>query len=218
MIASWKGCVLKYLGIFRTRLQFLDSRIRGFEDFFDFPFDISKPMPKSALDQLIILISFMNENDLDYRLADGSLLGIYRDGTLIEHDTDLDFYFSDSYSLELAVSFLLGLGYQVGRKLSKGDLIFQYSLYSADNLLVDFLLWHPLDNEYFYWEGPEIRRRRIQPKSNFMDHSYISLGSHVLKTFKDVPEWLQSVYGHNWQIPESIKSDWRIGIGDLEPR
>jgi hypothetical protein len=207
---------MKPLGKVRDFIRVFDSRLRGFEDYFEFPFDISRPMPPSAAQELCRLGAYLNLSDLDYRVADGTLLGIYRDQTLIKHDTDLDIYFSDENSLKLAVEFLLNSGYQVGRKLSKGKLILQYSLYGQDNLLVDFLMWHKLDPLNHYWEGPEIRKRRIQPRENFENFSYIAFRGIELKTFADIPGWLESIYGKKWSVPEQKKNDWRIGIGDLE--
>jgi hypothetical protein len=193
----------------------LQSRIRGFDDYFHFPFDITKPMPSSSQKELIDLVNFLNSKDLKYFLADGSLLGIVRDGKLIDHDTDLDFYLVDSKSIWEIHTYLSARGFMIGRRLKHKGRLVQMTYFNNDHLLIDFLFWQgTLDGNYF-WVAPEIKGRRVQNASYFDFPSYITWRNLSIRTFGEYELWLKLVYGENWRIPEKQKTDWTKTIGDL---
>jgi hypothetical protein len=193
----------------------IESRIRGFQDFFQFPFDISQPMPSSAPKVLVEIVELLNSNNVDYWVAEGTLLGIIRDNKLIPHDTDLDFYLVDTKYVDLLHEILTDMGFSVGRLLKHRGRIYQLTYYNSENLLVDFLFWKKLHNRKFQWIGPEIKGRRIQDASYYHTYTSISWNGVSMRTFRQYRVWLELVYGKNWLIPESQKGDWTKSIGDL---
>ena len=194
----------------------LQSRIRGFEDYFYFPFDITKPMPSSSQEELVELVNFFNSRKMNYFLAEGSLLGIVRDGKLIDHDTDLDFYFTDSESIGHIHAYLSERGYTVGRILKHNQLLFQTTYFNKDGLLIDFLFWNRTSDGNFVWIGPEIKGRRVQNASYFDTPTHITWNGLSIRTFGEYESWLKLVYGDSWRIPEKQKTDWTKTIGDLK--
>lgn len=191
------------------------ARVRGFEDYFEFPFDITKPMPSSSQKELVDLVNFLNSKGVNYFFADGSLLGIVRDRKLIEHDTDLDFYLVDSESIGEIHTYLSHRGYTVGRRLTRKKRLLQITYFNNDHLLIDFLLWQRSLDGNFFWEAPEIKGKRVQKAAYFDFPTYIAWHGLSIRTFGDYESWLKLVYGDRWKIPEIQKTDWTKTIGDL---
>lgn len=198
------GAVLRYGG-----------RIRGFNDFFSFPFDISQPMPKTAADELVSIVNFLNSQKIEYWLADGTLLGLVRDGKLIDHDTDLDFYLTDPNSIAKISEYLEIREYKVGRFLSRRGRPLQIAFYSQSQLVIDFLIWDKRPDGDYCWTAPEIRGVRLQASSFFDSAEYLVWNETQIRTFSNHIGWLELVYGETWSIPEKKKSDWTKSVGDL---
>jgi len=189
---------------------------RGFSDFFTFPFDVSLPMPAHSKDGLTSVIEFLELKSIDYWVADGTLLGIYRDHELIRHDTDIDFYLKDATSVKQISEFFISHDFKVGRVMRKWGRIFQISFYDDKKLIIDFCIWYSSSNGYRYWVGPEIKGKRLQPENFFDGTNRILWQGISLKTFSNVEEWLGLVYGNTWRVPETVKLDWRESVQDLE--
>ena len=87
--------------------------MRGFEDYFDFPFELDRPLGFLAKEDFRETISILELLKLDYWIADGTLLGFVREGSFIEHDTDIDFYLRTDNGIELLMRELLTHGYTI---------------------------------------------------------------------------------------------------------
>ena len=172
-------------------------------------------MPSTANDVLKDLILYMNLERIEYWLAEGTLLGIVRDGQLIPHDTDLDFYLTDALHIEKIQDFLHKRGFTVGRLLKYRGKETQITFYDENELLIDFLVWEESKGQEFHWFGPEIKGRRSQESHFFHPATYITWQNIEIRTFNNFVRWLEMVYGEGWTIPESKKSDWTKSIGDL---
>ena len=190
--------------------------IRGFRDDFSFPFDVSLPLPTHAKTIFSSVIHFLDTERIEYFVADGTLLGIYRDYQLIEHDTDLDFYLKDDLSVQKITHFFESQGFHVGRVMKRWSRIFQISFYDDKKLIVDFCIWYPGSDGNRFWVAPEIHERRIQSESYFESAIRINWEGISFRTFPNVEDWLTLVYGENWSVPETVKSDWRKSVQDFE--
>ena len=61
-------------------------------------FELNNSIPQDKEKALFEILNFINNNNFDYFLSGGTLLGIYRDGKLIDWDDDIDIdIFSYSY-------------------------------------------------------------------------------------------------------------------------
>jgi hypothetical protein len=199
----------------RSSFFLSQSRLRGFNDFFEFPFDISRPMPPSAGQVLVDVANYLNSNQYEYWLAEGTLLGIVRDEALIPHDTDLDFYLLDQKYVEELNRHFISQGFTLGRLLQHGGMVFQMTFYNSESLLLDFLFWERIGDGSLQWIGPEIKGKRIQQSEFFDSFTTINWRGAAVRTFPDYRVWLENLYGENWTIPEQKKSDWTKSIGDL---
>lgn len=189
---------------------------RGFRDDFSFPFDVSLPLPSHAKTTFFSVIQFLDGEKIEYFVADGTLLGVYRDYALIKHDTDLDFYLKDEISVEKITKFFKSQGFHVGRVMKRWSRIFQISFYDDKKLIIDFCIWYPNSDGNRFWVGPEIYGKRIQPESFFRSPIRIDWEGKSFRSFSNVENWLTLVYGENWSVPETVKSDWRKSVQDFE--
>lgn len=206
--------------IIKHKIKLVFSKVynfsRGFSDFFTFPFDVSLPMPAHSKAALNSIIQFLDSNSIDYWVADGTLLGIYRDHELIRHDTDLDFYLKDANSVKQITEFLISHDFKIGRVMKKWGRIFQLSFYDERKLIIDFCIWYSSSNGYRYWVAPEIKGKRLQPEKFFVGTNRIHWDGTSFKTFSNIEEWLSLVYGNTWMVAETVKLDWRESVQDLE--
>ena len=197
--------------LYKTR-----SFFRGFRDDFSFPFDVSLPLPTHAKTAFFSVVHFLDTERIEYFVADGTLLGIYRDNELIKHDTDLDFYLKDDTSVQKITNFFESQGFHVGRVMKRWSRIFQISFYDDKKLIIDFCIWYPGSDGKRFWVAPEIHKRRIQPESFFESAIRINWEGISFSSFPNVEDWLTLVYGENWSVPERVKSDWRESVQDFE--
>ena len=190
--------------------------LRGFRDDFSFPFDVSLPLPAHAKTTFFSIVGFLDAEKIEYFVADGTLLGIYRDSELITHDTDLDFYLKDDMCVQKITKFFESQGFHVGRVMKRWSRLFQISFYDDKKLIIDFCIWHPGSDENRFWVAPEIYGRRRQPEYFFKDAIRINWEGISFRSFPNVDDWLTLVYGKNWSVPETAKRDWRKSVQDFE--
>ncbi len=192
------------------------NALRGFSDYFVFPFDVSSPLPDHSKTVFSSIIQFLESENIDYFVADGTLLGIYRDLALIKHDTDLDFYLKDENDVWKIRDFFESRGFRVGRLMTRWSRTYQISFFDDRRLIVDFCIWHPGPSGNRFWVAPEIRGKRLQPEFYFDDFQSIQWEGMSFRTFPNVEDWLTLVYGEMWGVPETVKGDWRESVQDFE--
>ena len=100
-----------------------------------------KPLHSSAGDKLKDLLRyFENCSDIVVRISDGSLLGILRDGKLIEHDNDIDFDLIWSKRSEKIIKKLSqDKNWKLIRKVKYKGRIQQLSYYDDLEIIYDFI-------------------------------------------------------------------------------
>ena len=202
-----------YLALTR-RAQKMKCKLRGFNDYFDLPNGTETPLNEWAEDELFQAIEILERLEINYWLADGSLLGLYRDNALIPHDTDIDFYLLEYKDFSLLLSEFESIGYKIGRRMRKKNRLYQLTLLSPTGNLIDFCNWfYDLDN-FVCFEAPEINFKRKQSSSFFEHSSFLEVKGVHIRTFHEPKIWLEMMYGRTWNIPESEKTDWRLHVLD----
>ena len=63
---------------------------KDFVEYHCFPFDANKPMPEGGDKIMAKFCTLLEELDVKYRITDGTILGLYREGKFISHDNDID--------------------------------------------------------------------------------------------------------------------------------
>ena len=197
----------------KSIFSFFTFLFSGSCDYFSFPFDPNQPLHGCNTDTLLYLKSLISAHEKLIYLSDGSLLGVYRDGNLISHDNDLDFYIDrSSLSTSSLISFFSGFlfnGYFIGRLVFNKWKLQQVVFYNRNYFVVDFTLWRK--EKLFYWHVlPEMPSRMITPSFLF-DSSriyYVYIDNVPFPTFLSPQQFLSHHYGPSWIIPEKEKSDW----------
>ena len=188
---------------------------RDFKEYQFAPFNIFKPLHSSSVERLKdLLVYFENFSDLKIRISDGSLLGILREGKLIEHDNDIDFDLIWSKKSEILIQQASkDFGWKLIRKVKYKGRIQQLSYYDDLEIIYDFIFWS-LD-ERFAINFCEPNCFRIMSEKFLTDLIKENVEGFEYRVPKEKFEWLDYRYGKNWNIPESKKNDWKIDCGEL---
>lgn len=183
-----------------------------YHDFLMFPFNVSKPMPPTTEEMMKKACQILDDLKISYVLADGTLLGVYRDNKLIPHDTDVDISITYPVNTKKIENELKKFGLKVGRKVMAFGRVQQLSFYSSNEDLFDVLFYTIIGkNAYCFSE-----------KDYYFKHSaehYNKLEPFVFKGFtfhipQNTDKWLEHVYGEGWRTPRTSKpKDWREGGG-----
>jgi hypothetical protein len=185
-----------------------------FREFQHFPFDISKRMPSSAYDEMVAILSACHSLDSTFRITDGTLLGMVRDGHLIKHDNDIDFdVIASSGSESMIRNLACEKKWTIGREVFFDNKLQQLAFYDKNQLIIDFLFWYKEGG--FCVNFSERNHVRIQPSNFFMNLKSEYYSSLLLRVPKKIDEWLIYRYGENWMIPDGSKGDWKLQCGDL---
>jgi hypothetical protein len=206
-----KKIKFSFLRLYRYSIfEYKISRSNEYFDFLVFPFEINKPMSSSAFDIMKKGVSILEKMDIEYCLADGTLLGIFRDNCIIPHDTDIDVaVLHPVNTLGIERQFKRN-GFKVGRKVVVDKKVQQIVFYTQDEVLFDIIFYTKIGTNVYAF-----------PESDFyFKHLSNHYEKFVQKSFKNydfyLPQytelWLEHVYGKNWNIPKSTKpNDWREG-------
>ena len=195
-------------------IQKIAYKLRGFDDHYFFPFDVSKPLNSHSHDVLIECTQVLEVNGVNYFLCDGTILGIYRDNRLIPHDNDIDVAVFGDFDVEILKNSFLKLGYSVGRELYYGNKIQQLTLYSKNEIIFDICFWRDHGDGYAYHYVPEVKNGRRQ-RVEYFNQVAINYRNHRFFTYSNLESWLLEQYGESWSIPENAKGDWRLGLKDI---
>lgn len=198
-----------------NRLLNIKYRVRGFNDYFKFPFDIERPMNSAAKEDFLETVKILRNLNEKYWLADGTLLGFIREKRFISHDTDIDFYVDQTFPIDRLIQEMQGIGMKIGRSLKYRKKYSQVTFYSLNENIIDFCVWHNNYRGSYTLHVPEIAKPRVQPEIYFKSMKSIDCYGVEVCTFEQPELWLEMIYGQEWKTPEVVKNDWRINIRDL---
>ena len=149
-----------------------------------------------------------------YRVTDGIALGLYRDGHFIRHDNDLDFDLLDVNDTKEIKSVMSKRGYKVGREAYYKGVLQQIVFYNKDHVIVDYVVWHTVDNNKIvnYEEKGYVRK---QDAKYFLTHTDFDCYGYTFKLPGYIEKWFVDRYGEDWRIPKTYKGDWKDECPDL---
>lgn len=184
--------------------------------FHDFDFDIMQPLPEDATEKLKIVLEHFQKEISNFRVSDGTLLGIYRDGKLIRHDNDFDFDVEFSVqNVRRVQSFARKQSWTLGRHVKFHGETQQLSYFDSDKVIHDFIFWR-CDGR-FSINFSEPSKYRVMPEyflTNLKEEFVGTVGVNVNLPL-DVIDWAVFRYGEAWKVPEIQKGDWTETCGDL---
>jgi phosphorylcholine metabolism protein LicD len=200
------------------KIQFLyqSTMKKGFCEYHSFPFDTLLPLPKGADLVMIKGCELIEDCNINYRLTDGTVLGLYREKKFIAHDNDIDIdvFNCDENKIQKLIALFKSKGFIVGRVAKFNKKTHQVIFYDRNNTLFDILFWYKDNDEFHnYSEKGYVRTQNLK---------YFTSLSSIHMSGKDFPapgyleEWLVVRYGEGWKTPKIYKGDWKDDCFDLQ--
>lgn len=189
-------------------------RYKDFRVFHYFPFNANDRMPQGAHLTMSLCCRELEKLSLNYRLADGTILGLYRQGDFIIHDNDIDIDILDFENFDLLQARMKKIGMKLGRKVVYKKHVHQLAYYNKDHVVFDMIFWYSDKDQIINYS--EEGYRRVQPKKYFLNLDIINYKGEKYPTPSRIEEWLVFRYGEEWRIPKIYKDDWKKECHDLE--
>lgn len=202
------------IGLGSALLRWVHGKGELFE-FHKFSFDVLTPLPEAAIETMHKGCDLLMNAGENFRVTDGTALGIYRDGKLIDHDNDIDVDVLDCLNVrKLIISFLRNR-FSIGRLVYTRGAVQQIVFFDDSNVIFDIVFWRSdgVNDIKNYSESGFIR---LQQKKYFVKKSEIIFGGQIVLLPGYIDEWLVSRYGPDWRVPKKYKGDWKDDCYDIE--
>jgi len=199
-----------------VRLIFQRTLNKEFCEYHLFGFDTQKALPENAHIEMNQGCNLLDKVGVSYRLTDGTILGLYREGEFIAHDNDIDV---DVFDVEIKqvdsiIEAFLKEGFKVGRRAYFKGVMHQVIFYNKREVIFDILFWYRDGGEYINHSERGYVRKQNERYFNNLDE--ISFKGNAYKTPPHLEEWLEMRYGKDWRTPKTYKGDWKDDCFDLE--
>lgn len=144
-----------------------------------------------AGENLITCCKVLDEIGINYRIVFGTLLGLYRGGEIIGHDTDVDIAISveDIHLAKSLISKLEGEDFKVVRYAK--NLILSLE---RNGVYVDFYIFKGSNGEL------ACGNYKI-PLNSFAQYSIIEYRGHEIKALENPEKFFLKYYGRDWETP-----------------
>lgn len=190
----------------------LRSLLRGirpsdrFQHDYTIDFDVTVPLPEGATRILEEVVGALREVGVDAIVAEGTLLGLVRDGRLIPHDTDLDLYVVDPSNAVKVVHYLESRGWIVGQHARIGSVSTHVTLFNADRVLLDLTFFEQVGQRLMSFK--ERDGYLVIDDGVLLPPKAMSQYEHLLIP-NDPEVFLERYYGSDWRVPKESKMFWK---------
>ena len=171
-----------------------------------------RPLSAEALLVLERGVSVLEAFDLQPMVSEGTLLGAYRQGNFIPHDSDVDVGVVGPVQTLRLLHALRKEGFVPVRLLwSKGRIQQIASCFRETGDVFDISVWWRDNRDMMVLRFPELDYEMIVPAWQFDGSSGVKIEGKCFRTHAKPESWLVAQYGPLWRVPETAKSDWRAG-------
>lgn len=153
---------------------------------------------KKAVDNLVEFKKILEKYDIQYWLSFGTLLGIYRDGNLIDDDHDCDICIREQEfdKFILAHDDLVKCGFEPIRLLYNPFKVYQRSVsYGRNGTYIDVMAYRKISEDI--WERIPGNVRVSDEQIN--EFSKIKFANTVFNAPKNIEKYLEAHYGKTWR-------------------
>jgi hypothetical protein len=188
----------------------------SFREFNSFPVNNNGVLSGEAVKDLSRCCAMLESLQLNYRLAEGTILGIYRDGRLIPHDNDIDvdILVSEKLDERKLHNLFVSNGFRLGRKVEYHRKIQQLAYYNVETYdIFDMIFWFQEADRVVNYS--ERNFERTQDKKYFQSSSDVRFQGRSYPAPALLEEWLEMRYGKDWRIPKTYKGDWKEECFDM---
>ena len=191
---------------------------KDFIEYHSFPFDTNQKMPSGAVSVMHECCDVLKELDLNYRISDGTILGIYRNGKFIAHDNDIDVEIIGDDGVESIELAFKSKGMTLGRKVIFKGKIQQVIYYTENYTIFDIVIWHINDKDGKLYNYSERDYERVQESRYFQKNKleFIEFEGEKYPMPTPIEEWLEMRYGIDWKTPKTYKGDWKEECFDMK--
>ena len=149
---------------------------------------------QEILTTLFKITQELTKNNIKYWLDGGTLLGLYRDGKIMEHDNDVDlgvFYNTDTTQVK---KIILNLGYPIENEKEGRKLTFRCPKFSID-------IWGFYgENEKQYWH--RAWGVGFYFKKEILDNLVLlTIDNMSFYIPSNTETYLYEIYGEGWKVP-----------------
>ncbi|MBE0514909.1 LicD family protein [Sulfurimonas sp.] len=159
--------------------------------------------------------NLLQQFELNYRLTDGTALGLHREKSFIKHDDDVDVDVLDATNKQMA-QLKKNIRMKIGREVVYKNKVQQIAFYDEDGFIFDVVFWYTdSDKIYSYCER---NYERIQDAKYFQKDKmeYIEFHGEKYPMPTPIEEWLEMRYGTDWKTPKTYKGDWKEECFDMK--
>lgn len=209
LIRKIKHILKYYLSILRND---------DFIEYQSFPFDTNQQMPDGAEKVMQRCCNIIKSLNINYRITDGTVLGLYRGGEFIAHDNDIDIdIISDNMIKEIEKEFK-SIGMTMGRKAIYKGKYHQIIFYTSNYTIFDIVIWHLNEDDGKLYNYSERDYERVQDAKYFQQDKlqHIEFKGEKYPMPTPVEEWLEMRYGKDWKTPKTYKGDWKEECFDMK--
>lgn len=206
-VVTVKGMIKRFL--------FHASVMTTYREYHHFPFNYNKPLPKDSWKTMALCCDVLEKLGMIYRITDGTILGLYRNGNFIPHDNDIDVDVLDFANNGLLHKKMLAIGMKLGRKVVYKKKIQQLVYYNDAEIVFDIVFWHSRGDLIYNYS--EKGYERVQKKKYFENLLQIEYKGKKYFMPSHIEEWLEMRFGKDWKIPKTYKDDWKKECGDIKP-
>ena len=209
-----------YIKKLKHLLKYYLALFKGddFIEYHSFPFDTNQKMPDGAEKVMKECCNTLKSLNLNYRISDGSILGIYRGGEFIAHDNDIDVEIVDDMAVPDIEKKFKEKGMTLGRKAIYKGKIHQLIYYTSEYIIFDIVIWHLNSENGKLYNYSERDYERIQDAKYFQKGKldFIEFNGDKYPMPTPIEEWLEMRYGSDWKTPKTYKGDWKEECFDMK--
>lgn len=204
----------KYL-IHRCLFRF--SYLKEYREFMAL-YATKRTLNKSDVARMKKSCDVIHEIGFDYRLTDGTALGIYRSGEFIEHDDDVDIDILNPklrQIKEVKKVFKKRFGYKIGREVYYKNKIQQLVFYDDNGYVFDMVFWYSRGDQIENYCERGFERLQLAAYFDVKKLHYIDFYGDRYPMPSSIESWLVDRYGPDWKTPKRYKGDWKEECYDI---
>jgi hypothetical protein len=137
----------------------------------------------------------LESNGISYYVGCGTLLGLYRDGKLLDHDTDVDIEIFSNEDIGEELINIMSRNYTLSGFYRQNSKFGQIFFTGENDFVIDFSLFYQYSDEWMICTHPDFR---IMVPNKMLKPRYLKL----LRTYNDIEGYLELRYG-DWRTPRT---------------
>lgn len=151
----------------------------------------------------------------NYRLTDGTALGLHRESGFIKHDDDIDIDILNATKKQIKL-LKIKLNMKIGREVIYNNKTQQIAFYDEEGFIFDVVFWY--GNDSLIYNYCERDYERVQDAKYFQKDKLelIDFNGAQYPMPTPIEEWLVMRYGNDWKTPKTYKGDWKEECFDMK--